>query len=108
MTTLEYYKAKNTSLGIGLSDAQLDAFMLSVFVDPLGEVDASNVKSLDISYLGIILSILVKPDITEGGYSIKFDRKAIMSWYGAEASRLGIKNELDADKIRVVDKSHLA
>jgi hypothetical protein len=30
------------------------------------------------------------PDISEGGYSVKFDRDAVVKWYNFEVQRLGL------------------
>ena len=102
MTISEYIEAKLKVMYIGVSDVQ--PFLIAMGLEPLDELTDRN--EVDIVFVRFIFSLLIRPDISEDSYSIKFDRKYITAWIKSESGRLGI-DDLDFGD-RVKDISYLA
>ncbi|MDY3344395.1 hypothetical protein PG326_03930 [Riemerella anatipestifer] len=108
VTVKGYFLAKMKILGITIPDESLDVFILSNEMDGEALVSPDDSKNLDKNILEIILALLIKPDVSEDDYSIKYDRSAIMNWYAMECKRLGVPNLLESGKNEVRDMSFLA
>lgn len=104
----DYFQIKSKDLGITISEQRMNVFLLSNSLNGEMNVTPESAKELDKSFLGIILNLLITPDISEDDYSVKYDRKAIESWYAAECIRLGVQNGLNKGKNQVKDMSFLA
>jgi hypothetical protein len=88
----EYLNSRLIRLGIELSDVELAALQIKhmngVSLDDA--LDSVNIDISDKACLNYIRDILLMPDISEGGYSVKFDRDAVVKWYNFEVQRLGL------------------
>jgi len=74
MTNLDALKAV---VGIdGISDNSFQKALLDVSIDGTGTYNAANKKTLDTVAVELLKNILVQ-SVSEGGYSISYDRKAI-------------------------------
>lgn len=105
MTVLDYFLNKNTVAGIDMPDSQAEVFIISHGMVSTDPVLPTISKEVDIAWLASVALILVRPDISEDDYSIKFDRASVLKFYHLESARLGIENEFLST---VVDKSYLA
>lgn len=106
VTNKEYFQSKLRRLSITMSDADLDVFFASKQID--GAFDLIKPDDMDKLFTEIVLELLIIPDISEDDYSVKYDRKALESWYAMECSRLGIGDLLKKGKVQVKDISYLA
>ncbi len=106
VTNKEYFQSKLRRLSITMSDADLDVFFASKQID--GAFDLTKPDDMDKLFTEIVLELLITPDISEDDYSIKYDRKALESWYAMECSRLGMEDLLKKGKVQVKDISYLA
>lgn len=106
VTNKEYFQSKLRRLSITMSDADLDVFFASKQID--GTHDLIKPDDMDKLFTEIVLELLIVADISEDDYSIKYDRKALESWYAMECSRLGIDDLLKKGKVQVRDISFLA
>lgn len=106
VTNKEYFQSKLRRLSITMSDADLDVFFASKQID--GAQDLIKPDDMDKFFTEIVLELLIVPDLSEDDYSIKYERKALESWYAMECSRLGIDDLLKKGKVQVKDISYLA
>lgn len=103
MTIAEYIEARLKIMHVEVRDVH--GFMLAMGVNSEDELEDKD--RVDKLFIRLIYGTMVRPDIAEDSYSIKWDRKYVMSWLKSEATRLGIEDEFDfADTIK--DISHLA
>ena len=107
MTTIrEFIQAKLSRYNIDLTDTELDAAIVDQGLVPTDQYASSVSKSTLKVVASVIPELLLAPDITEGGYSIKYDKTAVLAYYNLLCSQLGIPNALNSQpKIR--SKSHL-
>lgn len=103
MKTIDFIQAKLASFNVELSDLELKALLVD---NGINELDDYETKAAKKALVGIIPEILLKPDITEGGFSIKWDKGAIEKYYGMLCKELGLKNQL-IQQPKVVNKSYL-
>lgn len=89
MTTHEYIKEKFGSFGIQVSNADL------FDIHPSDEI-LTDTRDINVSIVKFIPQLLARPNISENGFSISWDRKAIMEYYNLMCKRYGLKNELIA------------
>ncbi len=103
MTVLEYYQKRSSVLGLNFSTQALTDF---IEVSGLATGDTMDDKDeYDAFYIDIVKGLLIQPQsISEGQYSISYDKKALMDWYLMEARRLGVSPGIG----EVRDMSYLA
>lgn len=89
MTLLEYFEKKTSVLGLDLSvQALTDLIEINggVVTDEMTDKDVA-----DVMYLEVIRSMLLSPSsVSEGQYSISYDKDALVEWYKIESERLGV------------------
>ncbi|MBC9913184.1 DUF6706 family protein [Chitinophaga varians] len=94
MTNKEYL---NTILGkFGVSPDEIDLIMLERGIVPTGEVtgQADIIALKRAIYYQLPQLLAGVQDITEGGYSIKWNLDGIKIWYSALAKELGLPDDL--------------
>lgn len=64
-------------LRVNVPDNTLEKAMLDQVVTGNETYSAANAKSIDLCAIDVLAGLLAEPDISEGGYSIKYDRSAI-------------------------------
>lgn len=92
MTTHEYIRQKFGSFGIQLSEADL----LDIY--PYDE-DYAGQKEIQVAIVRFIPSLLMRPNISENGFSMNWDRNGLKDFYSLRCKELGINNVL-APKVR--------
>jgi len=98
MTVAEYIVSDFAQFGIELSENDTNALLIDNGIDSNTDYEPTIAKKVIYSY---IPKLLLKPQINEGGYSIKYDSQAIINYYQLLCSELGLKNKLNpAPKIR--------
>lgn len=91
----DYIRTRLIRLGIELSDVELFALQIKhMGSNSLSDaLSRENVNASDVAMISYIRDILLMPDISEGGYSVKFDRESVIKWYNLEVQRLGLGND---------------
>lgn len=94
----DYIKAKFTTWAVSLTDAEIDLELmvlgLSASDDMTGEIN------LDTFFYKVIPDFLLMPNsISEGGYSVSFDKDALTNYYRLLAKRLGKYDDLQTNRI---------
>lgn len=93
-TIREYIQAKLERYNIDLPEAELDALLIDsdlVGTDPYSTAAAKPIK---LAIVKCIPELLLQPDITEGGYSRKLDKDAVIAFYSLLCKELGVENQL--------------
>ncbi|MCF2498397.1 DUF6706 family protein [Dyadobacter chenhuakuii] len=100
-TIREFIQAKLSRYNIDLTEAELDAAIIDQGLTPADQYASSASKSTLKVIASVIPELLLAPDITEGGYSIKYDKGAVTSYYRLLCAQLGIDDNLNPQpKIR--------
>lgn len=98
MTIGEYIKEKTSLWSVQLSDEVITLELSRVELD--SSVTISAETNLDKFFYNVIPDIILLPkSISEGGFSISYDKDAITAYYKILASRLGLPNLLAKDTI---------
>ncbi|MEG0848475.1 MAG: DUF6706 family protein [Myroides sp.] len=98
MTIGEYIKEKTSLWSVELSDEVITLELSRVELD--SSVTISAETNLDKFFYNVIPDIILLPkSVSEGGFSISYDKDAITAYYKILASRLGLPNLLAKDTI---------
>ncbi|GAA0561577.1 DUF6706 family protein [Chitinophaga japonensis] len=95
MTNQEYLTA---ILGkFGVTDQEIVIIMLEQNIDPNGTVTgSSDIRSLKVAVYNQLPQMLAgMQDVSEGGYSIKWNLDGIKMWYSWLADELGLPDKLN-------------
>jgi hypothetical protein len=91
------------ALQISVEDATLEKALIDNDVIGSETYTKSNATTIDLCAIEVLQGILSIPDVTEGGYSVKYDRAAVQ----ARLTYLSIKNGVDNPSIpRITDASN--
>ncbi|AZA49758.1 hypothetical protein EG346_16915 [Chryseobacterium carnipullorum] len=98
MTIGEYIQEKFSNWSVEYSDGMVAAELARVNLDPSDTI--TNDINLDTFFYNIFPDIILLPkSVSEGGFSISYDKDAITAYYKILASRLGLPNLLAKDTI---------
>lgn len=98
MTIGEYIKEKFSNWSVSYSDALIDVELARL------DMSASDTITSEINtdkfFYNVIPDLLLIPkSVSEGGYSIAYDKEAMMAFYNMLSKRLGLPNHLSANTI---------
>ena len=93
-TIREYIKSKLERYNIELTEAELDALLADNDLVGPDTYSSSASRAVKLAIVKCIPELLVQPDITEGGFSRKFDKAAIISYYSMLCKELGVEDQL--------------
>ncbi len=94
MTTKEYIIQQFGSFGIQLSEAEL----VDLCNGKTDEPYLDNKKDMQIAIVKYIPTLLLRPNVSENGFSISWDKKALRDFYSLRCKELGIKDKLTPQK----------
>lgn len=89
MTVHEYIKETFGSLGIQLSSAELSDFYLE---DEVLTEDLR--KDAQIKIVKYIPTLLLRPNVSESGFSITYNKDSLLAYYDLKTKELGLYNHL--------------
>ncbi len=90
MTVKEYITQQFGTFGIQLSEAEL----VDLCNEKENEEYLSNKKATQIAIVEYIPVLLVRPNVSENGFSLSWDKKGLRDYYNLRCAELGIKNKL--------------
>lgn len=93
-TIQEYFVAKLSRYNIELNDAEIQAALLDEGLVPSDEYTPGSAVAIKTAIVKLIPELLLKPDITEGGYSEKWDKGALKLFYSLLCKELGLPDIL--------------
>lgn len=95
MIIKDYIKERFKGFGVKVSEADLFDICSSVEISEEGEVNKDNKDQVARAICLFIPSLLLRPSISEGGFSITMaDRGKIEAYYAIECAKYGIRNQL--------------
>ncbi len=98
MTIREYIKEKTSLWSVELSDGIIAAELARLELLPSEIITGET--NLDQFFYNVIPDIILLPkSVSEGGFSISYDKDAINAYYKILATRLGLPNLLAKDTI---------
>jgi len=98
MTIGEYIKEKMSLWSVEYSDGMIAAELARVELLPSDVITGET--NLDKFFYNVIPDIILLPkSVSEGGYSISYDKDAIVKFYSIIARKLGLPNLLANDTI---------
>ena len=90
----DYIKEKLAIWSVDLSMDRIDAELTKINLSSSDEVRADT--NLDLFFYNVIPDIMMQPSsISEGGYSVSFDKDVIRSYYNFVCGKLGKPNMLE-------------
>ncbi len=101
MTVAEYIPSKFAEFGVTLSDNTLNALLIDNGIDSNTEYSPAVAKKV---IAGYIPELLLKPQLSEGDLSIKYDSNAIINYYTMLCNELGIENKLKPKVRNITNK----
>ena len=106
MTLSAFIQSKLSKFGASVDGNELESLLLlnSIAADEV-YTTTNSIKAYKAIH-GYIPELLATPDITEGGFSMRLDRTAIMQYYQLLCDQLGLENKLAAKQPKVRDKSN--
>lgn len=106
MVLIAYIKAKLRKLNLSMDDAEIEVMLTEQGADPVGELTPASIRVAKQVIVAAIPELLLAPDISQGDFSRKFDRNAVIAYYGMLCDELGLENKLTPQP-KVVDRSNL-
>lgn len=98
MTIGDYIQGKFNIWSVEMSDEAVSLELLGVGLDSEAEMTAQ--VNTDEFFYRVIPDILLMPtSVSEGGFSLSYDKTAMSNFYSLIAKRLGKENLLNPNKI---------
>lgn len=98
MTIGDYIREKLSNWSVSLSDALIDVELARLNMSASDDVTSE--INTDRFFYNVIPDLLFIPkSVSEGGYSISYDKDAMTIFYKVLAKRLGLPNNLSANTI---------
>lgn len=89
-TVQEYFEAKLSRYNIELSDVETEAALIEEGLDPTAYFTPGSTIQIKTAIVKVLPELLLKPDITEGGYSEKWDKGAVKLFYSLLCGELNL------------------
>jgi|SRR5215217_9701761 len=89
-TIQEYFEAKLLRYNIELSEVETEAALIEQGLDPTSYYTPGSTIQVKTAIVKILPELLLKPDITEGGYAEKWDKGAVKLFYSLLCAELGL------------------
>lgn len=89
--------------GVSVDALLIEKALIDLNMTSTGWYDVLDGKTIDLAAIEVLKGIIAMADITEGGYSIKYDRSAILKRITALGIKNGIAEYLTVPKVRAVN-----
>ena len=91
-------------LRITVPDASLEKAMIDREVTGTNTYTKENEKNIDLCAVDVLHGLLSEPDVSEGGYSIRFDRNAVQQRLLLLAKKHNVREVINAYKPTVTGR----
>ncbi|HEY1055014.1 MAG TPA: DUF6706 family protein [Emticicia sp.] len=105
MLLSDYIKSKLARYSVTISDNELAGLLLKSEIETGEEYSASTSQKADLALYAFIPELLLMPAISQGGFSIKYDREGILAYYRMLCSDLNLPDKTAATVPNVKDMS---
>lgn len=92
-------------LRVNLPDNSLEKALLDQGITGSSTYTAADAKAVDYCAMDLLLGLLSEPDVSEGGYSVKYDRAAVLNYVKSLAKKHGREDILKGLVPTVTSKS---
>lgn len=85
------------AVSFSVPDNMLEKALLDRTLTGASTYTSANAEKVDMCVIDLLQRVLSEPDVTEGGYSIRFDRKAVearLLYLARKYDQTGILNQL--------------
>jgi hypothetical protein len=82
------------ALQISVEDATLDKVLIDLDVIGSDTYSKDNATAIDKCAIEVLQGLLSMPDVSEGGYSVKYDRKAVEARLSYLSQKTGVADPL--------------
>lgn len=106
-TVAEVIERKLAKLHIDLDQTQLDELEVDFDLNMGAAYSKANATQVKKALLQLISDLLAMPDVTEGGFSLKYNREGVSAYLSSLREELGITIVQTATVPTVTDKSYL-
>lgn len=96
MTVSQFLIAKLSTLHIAIEAAEAAALLAEQGLSDTAEYGADNARAVKLAIATLLPTMLMKPDVSEGGYSEKWDKNALKLYYSILCRELGIDDVIAA------------
>ncbi|GAB3973826.1 hypothetical protein GCM10028806_28500 [Spirosoma terrae] len=93
-TVRGFIESKLAGFNIELSADELDVLLVDANVNGTDVYSAATALGAKKAIALAIPELFLKADVTEGGYSVKWDKAGITTYYGMLCDELGLPNKL--------------
>lgn len=108
MTVLDYTRLTLSVSSINLDQDFLKIHLVSIGLDPDDEMNETQANKVKEALYNLLPVILTSPQsISEGGYSITYDKEGLMAYYRLLAKELGKEDLLKEGQPNITDISYL-
>lgn len=107
MLVADYIKSKVGKFGLMIDDFELEALLLKNNIASDETYTLDSVDKTERALYYFIPELLVLSSVSEGGYSISYDREGILDYYALLCSNLGYENKLLKAQPKIKNKSNL-
>ena len=102
MSIKEYISSKFQSFGIQVSEADLFDISFSANMIPDVSISFDNLETVIVAFVQYVPFLMSRPSsVSESGFSMSWDKDALLSFYNAMCKRYGLRNELDANSPKI-------
>lgn len=96
MTAVEFIQQRFQAFGGQLSEVEILDITLSVGVSSDDEVTVDNIGVITVAIIKAIPTLLLRANsVSENGFSLSWDKSAIMDYYHLMCKRYGLTDELN-------------
>lgn len=105
MALAGYIKTKLRRFHLTMDDAELNVLLAGLGESPASELTEASLTVAKRVIVSVIPELLLVPDVSQGDYSHKLNKDAVITYYGMLCDELGEENKL-APQPKVRNKSN--
>lgn len=105
MALADYIKTKLRRFHLSMDDAELNVLLAGLGESPASELTETSMVVAKRVIVSAIPELLLVPDVSQGDYSHKLNKDAVVKYYGMLCDELGVENKLTPQP-KVRDKSN--
>lgn len=107
MLVADYIKSKLGKFGVLIDDNEVEALLLKNSIASDATYTVDSVDKTEQALYDYIPELLVLSSVSEGDYSINYDKEGILDYYALLSNNLGQPNKLLVQQPKVKNKSYL-
>jgi hypothetical protein len=106
-TIQDFVVAKLERYNIELTPVELEVMLTDANLVATDTYTSGHLVQIKTAFVSIIPELLLRPDITEGGYSEKYDKAAIRTFYSMLCREIGVPDVFEVGQPEIRNASNL-